>query len=261
MPRRPDYQIAYGPATLTVNPAPLTIIADNKSMGVGSTVPLLTASYFGLVNGDTPAVVGGSVELTTNATSSSPAGTYAITFANAPALPNYTVTTVPGTLTVNPDLLTFNNNYFVTGDFAVGWVSLRGQGDGSGFATGAISIPNVGLSDPANTVPVGADIVAAYLYWQAVEWSGFAPRGERLLPRLHDHRGASWGATCPSRRCPRLRCRRRCLHGHADVPRERAALPAAGCGWQALAGRAAHGEAARGRRGSDSRSIRERAWS
>ena len=58
------YQIAYGSATLTVNPAPLTIIADNKSMGSREArCPLLTASYFGLVNGDTPAVVGGSVEL------------------------------------------------------------------------------------------------------------------------------------------------------------------------------------------------------
>ena len=190
------YEVTYVSGTLTVNPAPLTIIADNKSMGLGSTVPLLTASYFGLVNGDTPAVVGGSVELTTNATASSPVGTYDITFANAPALPDYTVTTVLGTLTVNPDLLTFNNNYFVTGDFAVGWVSLRGQGDGTGFATGEISIPNVGLSDPANTVPVGADIVAAYLYWQAVEWSGFAPEANGFF-RDYTITGEQLGSDLP----------------------------------------------------------------
>jgi alpha-tubulin suppressor-like RCC1 family protein len=170
------YQIAYGSATLTVNPAPLTIIADNKSMGLGSTVPLLTASYFGLVNGDTPAIVGGSLGLTT-ADFGSPAGTYPITFTTVPTLTNYTVVTVPGTLTVNAGLLTFNNNYFVTGDFAVGSVPLVPPGEGSdGLATAEISIPNAGTPDPANTVPAGADIVAAYLYWQAVEWSGYVPQ-------------------------------------------------------------------------------------
>ena len=175
----------------------MTIIADNKSMGLGSTVPLLTASYFGLVNGDTPAMVGGSRgHLRPTRPPAAPPAAYDITFANVPALPDYTVTTVPGTLTVNPDLLTFNNNYFVTGDFAVGWVSLRGQGDGTGFATGEISIPNVGLSDPANTVPVGADIVAAYLYWQAVEWSGFAPEANGFF-RDYTITGEQLGSDLP----------------------------------------------------------------
>ena len=41
--------------TLTINPAPLTLIADNKSMGAGSRVPPLTVSNFGFVNGDTDA--------------------------------------------------------------------------------------------------------------------------------------------------------------------------------------------------------------
>jgi len=169
------YPVAYGAATLTVNPAPLTIIADNKSMGAGSVVPELTASYFGLVNGDTPATLASYLLFQTTANSRSDAGTYPITVTVFRDTVNYVVTTVPGTLTVNRDLLTFNNNYFVTGDFAVGWVSLRGQGGAGGFATGAISIPNVGSSDLANTVPAGADIVAAYLYWQAVEYDRSAP--------------------------------------------------------------------------------------
>jgi hypothetical protein len=62
-------------------------------------------------------------------------------------------------------------NYFVTGDYVVaGW--RQGAPDGSGYAPGTISIPDA--LQPAQpgvqaTVPVGADIVAAYLYWATVE--------------------------------------------------------------------------------------------
>src|SRR5260370_32085039 len=61
--------------------------------------------------------------------------------------------------------LTISNNYLVTGDYVVG---------GWDFTTGNISIPDLkqpdqtGLGVP-NKVPVGADIVAAYLYWETVE--------------------------------------------------------------------------------------------
>src|SRR5512140_2339290 len=59
-------------------------------------------------------------------------------------------------------------NYFVTGDYVVaGWV--EGSPDGTGFAPGTISVPDTLQPDQTpivkNTVPVGADIVAAYLYW------------------------------------------------------------------------------------------------
>ena len=66
--------------------------------------------------------------------------------------------------------LNFFNNYFVTGDYVVGGVGLRGLGDASGFATGTISIPDAN-SIPATGVPAGADIVAAFLYWETVESS------------------------------------------------------------------------------------------
>ena len=54
--------------------------------------------------------------------------------------------------------LTFFKNYFVTGDYVVGGVGLRGQGV-NGLATGSITIAGV---------PADADIVAAFLYWQVV---------------------------------------------------------------------------------------------
>src|SRR5262245_11404604 len=62
-------------------------------------------------------------------------------------------------------------NYFVTGDYVVaGWV--EGPPDGSGYAPGSINIPDVkqpSQNGVTTTVPNGADIVAAYLFWATVE--------------------------------------------------------------------------------------------
>src|SRR5438874_13766465 len=67
--------------------------------------------------------------------------------------------------------LTIFQNYFVTGDYVVaGWV--KGAPDGSGYAPGMISVPDT-LQPAQNgvpaSVPKGASIVAAYLYWATVE--------------------------------------------------------------------------------------------
>src|SRR5271169_4432272 len=73
---------------------------------------------------------------------------------------------------VNP--LNLFKNYFVTGDYVVGGVGLRGLGVG-GWATGTISIPDTiqaratGVASPS--VPPGAEVVAAFLYWQTIEAS------------------------------------------------------------------------------------------
>src|SRR5215472_18689535 len=74
--------------------------------------------------------------------------------------------------------LNFFKNYFVTGDDVVGGVGLRGLGDGTGFATGTINIPDTGNYANAKAVPAGADIVAAFLYWQSVEKSQSAFAGQ-----------------------------------------------------------------------------------
>ena len=57
------------------------------------------------------------------------------------------------------DALNYFKNYFVTGDYVVGGVGLRGTGV-NGLATGSINISGV---------PAGADIVAAFLYWETEE--------------------------------------------------------------------------------------------
>src|SRR5215470_7240854 len=65
--------------------------------------------------------------------------------------------------------LNLSNNFFVTGDYVVGGVGLRGIGV-NGLAAGTIRIPDAN-SVPATGVPAGADIVAAFLYWETVEKS------------------------------------------------------------------------------------------
>ncbi len=159
------YEIAYIPGTLTVNPAPLTIIADNKAMGAGSRVPPLTASYFGFVNGDTAGTAFSSpptLTLPTGFNGTVP-GTYTITVGPVTA-PNYSIVSQNGQLTVNANALNLFNNFFVTGDYAVGSTSLR-----SGTGTITVATPTAGA------IPQGAGVLAAFLYWQTVESATSAP--------------------------------------------------------------------------------------
>jgi Bacterial Ig-like domain (group 3) len=78
-----------------------------------------------------------------------------------------------------PNALTFENNFFVTGDYAVGGVGLAGQANKiyPGYAVGTISMgadTNPGVKGANNSVPAGAEIVAALVYWQTVEIIGGA---------------------------------------------------------------------------------------
>ena len=96
-----DYIISYVGGTLTVTPAPLTITANNQNMVVNTTLPTLTASYTGLVNGDTSASLTTQPTLSTNATSNSQisGNPYSITVSGA-VDSDYSITYVNGTLNV-----------------------------------------------------------------------------------------------------------------------------------------------------------------
>ena len=80
----------------------LTVIADNKAMAYGGSLPTLTATLSGFVNGDTAAVVIGAAACSTTASSSSSGGTYPITCtAGTLSATNYTFSSfVGGTLTI-----------------------------------------------------------------------------------------------------------------------------------------------------------------
>src|SRR5208282_351191 len=49
----PNYTISYAAGTVTIEAVALTNTASSPSMSYGGTVPAITASYSGFVNGDT----------------------------------------------------------------------------------------------------------------------------------------------------------------------------------------------------------------
>jgi 6-phosphogluconolactonase (cycloisomerase 2 family) len=99
-----NYTVTLVNATLTINPATLTVTASNASMIYGDPVPALTGAITGLKNGDAI-----TATFSTTATSASPVGTYPVTSALSDPtgkLPNYTVVTNNGLLTISPAPLT-----------------------------------------------------------------------------------------------------------------------------------------------------------
>jgi hypothetical protein len=98
----PSFSAALGHQ---VNPAILTVTADNKTKIQGDPNPPLTYSITGFVNGETSAVVSGDAEMSTSATSESPVGTYPIVFTLSTFdAVNYAFTVADGTLTIIPNL-------------------------------------------------------------------------------------------------------------------------------------------------------------
>jgi len=94
-----NYLAANETQQLVVNPAALTITADDKTKFEGAANPPLTATYTGFVNGESESVLSSPVSLSTTATISSVAGTYPITASGATAA-NYNINFVPGVLNV-----------------------------------------------------------------------------------------------------------------------------------------------------------------
>jgi subtilisin-like proprotein convertase family protein len=101
---------------INVLTAPLTITANNTNKVYGANVPAFTASYSGLVNGDSAASLTTPVVLQSTVSSASPVGLYAITASGATST-NYTITQVGGFLTNTPAALviTANNTNMVYG--------------------------------------------------------------------------------------------------------------------------------------------------
>ncbi len=155
----PDYTFDdSATATLTVNPATLTVTADNASRLFGAANPPLTATITGFVNGDTSAVVSGSPSCTTTAQRWSPAGTYPVTCAQGSlSAANYTSTFKPGTLTVG-----YTGGSCLTGSHSGAFTVAKGQAVcfGPGFtqngpvtvqAGGALDIEGATISGPVNS--------------------------------------------------------------------------------------------------------------
>jgi hypothetical protein len=118
-----DYTAATQSVTLSVTPATLTVTANNQSMNVGGTVPPLTVSYSGFVNGDTTAVLTGAPSVTTSATSSSAAGTYPIFVSQGTlSATNYMFQYVNGAINVvAPPSITLSATGVLSGSSASGY--------------------------------------------------------------------------------------------------------------------------------------------
>lgn len=100
-----NYAISYVSGILTVNPAPLSIIADAKTMVYGAAPPPFTVSYNGLVNGDTMGSLAAAPTCTSAAGNGSSVGVYAITCSGA-VDHDYTMSYGQGALTITPASLT-----------------------------------------------------------------------------------------------------------------------------------------------------------
>jgi len=98
-----NYSLVFSNGTLTVRPYALVVSADNQSRAYGSSNPSLTGTLAGLQNGDNI-----TASFSTLAAASSPVGSYPITVGLSDPdnkLPNYSVSTNQGTLTVAPATL------------------------------------------------------------------------------------------------------------------------------------------------------------
>lgn len=100
-----NYVFEYEDGTLTVNKAPLTMTANDKTMTYGNNIPVFDISYEGLKNNETQPAWVTKPTLSSTVTATSNVGTYPITISNAEAK-NYQLTVNSGTMTIEKAELT-----------------------------------------------------------------------------------------------------------------------------------------------------------
>ena len=100
-----NYDFTYANGTLTVSQAALTATVADATRAYGIDNPAFTIGYTGFVNGEDASVIDIAPTTSTEATSTSAPGTYAIAIAGGTDN-NYAITQVDGTLTVNKATLT-----------------------------------------------------------------------------------------------------------------------------------------------------------
>ncbi len=196
-----NYNISYVSGTLTVNPAALTITANDTNKVYGAALPVFTASYSGFVNGDTASSLTTPVTLGTSATASSPVGTYTITASGA-AYTNYNISYVSGTLTVNPAALTItaNDTNNVYGA-ALPVFTASYSGFVNGDTVSSLTTPvTLGTSATASS-PVGTYTItasgAAYTNYSISYVSGTLTIGTATITVTADDKTKAYGQALP----------------------------------------------------------------
>jgi hypothetical protein len=96
-----NYAISFVDGRLTVDPAALRVVALDTTREQGASDPAFQARYEGLVNGERPDVLDGTLVFRTDAQAGSPVGSYRITPGGVSS-GNYAITFVDGTLSVRP---------------------------------------------------------------------------------------------------------------------------------------------------------------
>jgi hypothetical protein len=136
-----NYTISFTGNTLTISKAPLSVTADAKTKTYGATDPAFTVGYAGFVNGETSAVLGGT-----------------LAFARAPGenVGSYLITP-SGLTSANYSLTTFN-----TGSLTINKAGLTITADAKTKTYGAVDpaltffVSGLQFSDTSGTVLAGA---------------------------------------------------------------------------------------------------------
>ncbi|MEP9380662.1 MBG domain-containing protein [Aquabacter sp. CN5-332] len=160
-----NYATTYVDGMLTVNPAALTVTADNASKTYGAAPTLTGFTASGLQNGETV----GSVTLTsagTAATASVAGGPYAIVGSAATGgtfdAGNYAITYVNGTLTVNPAALTITaDNASKTYGQTPTLTGFTASGLQTGETIGSVTLTSVGTAATASVAGGPYAIIAS----------------------------------------------------------------------------------------------------
>jgi uncharacterized protein (TIGR02145 family) len=86
--------------TLTINPASLTIKANNATKYCGQKNPVFSVLFFGFVNGENESLLSGTLSFNSTANEDSGVGTYSITPSGLTS-GNYDITFMPGIIMIN----------------------------------------------------------------------------------------------------------------------------------------------------------------
>jgi uncharacterized protein YjbI with pentapeptide repeats len=161
----PNYDFTYVPGTLTINKAPLTSTANDKSMVYGSSLPVFDAILSGLVNGDPSSVVSNLVCAALDASGkpvslTTPVGQYSINCSGGTAA-NYALTYRSGNLTITQAntsvALSSTPAGAVYGQPVTLTASLAASAPGSGDPSGTVDFQDGGVDisgcdkQPVNT--------------------------------------------------------------------------------------------------------------
>jgi MBG domain (YGX type)/Bacterial lectin/PASTA domain len=169
------------PSTLPIgevvsqNPAATTPVLVGSTVSIVLSSGVAVPSVVGQAEGNAEGLItGAGLTVGTETTQFSDTVQSGTVISQNPAFPSTVNGATPVSLVVSSgvppaaDQLFFENNYFVTGDYASGGVTLHGS------STGTITVPSASPCAAPNCgpgVPDGADIIDGFLYWTTIETS------------------------------------------------------------------------------------------